>query len=606
MTRANRAFRPGVLAMLTLALLAAPAAGADGGLRLSTCTEPAGQQAPACRAVRGVRASGWPGQARSEVMARHGMVSTSQPLAAEAGLGILRRGGNAIDAAVAAAAALNVVEPYSAGMGGDLFAIVYLAREHRLVGLNSSGWAGSGATLERLRAAGHTGASGMPEYGALAVDVPGAVEGWEQLLKRGGSRPLAEVLAPAIELATEGFPWSERIAADIADARVANTGVGSDPDTLSTYYAGGRLPVPGTIFRNPALARALKAVAAGGRDAFYKGDIARAIVAKSAALGGTLTREDLADFHAEWVEPITTRYHGFDVYELPPNGQGFAVLEELNILEACVPAGRLAALGPTSPLYWHYLVEAKKLAFADLARYNADPRFAAVPLERLLSKGYAASLCSRIDPARATPAPRGGDVAGGTVYVAAADRFGNMVSLIYSVYDHMGSGLTVPGYGFILQNRGALFSLDPTSPNVIAPRKRPFHTIIPGFVMKDGQPLMAFGLMGGAMQAQGHMQVLIDLIDLGANLQAASDMARFQHFQGSDTLTLEAPLFQLLGGDLAALGHRVVPASGAEMGGYQAILFAPDPASAGAASGAIAGSYRAGSDHRRDGAAVGW
>ncbi len=598
----------GRLALLTCLALGALAARADGALRLSTCVEPVEQRPPACRAVRGVRASGWPEQTRSEVLARHGLVSTSHPLAAEAGLGVLRRGGNAVDAAVAAAAALNVVEPYSAGMGGDLFAIVYLAREHRLLGLNSSGWSGSGATLERLRAAGRDAANGMPEYGALAVDVPGAVEGWSELLKRGGSRPLGEVLAPAIELAEEGFPWSERVAADMAATRADNTAIDGDADTLVTYYAGGRAPVAGAIFRNPALGRALKAIAAGGRDAFYKGDIARAIVEKSQALGGTLTRADLAEFRAEWVEPITTRYHGFDVYELPPNGQGFAVLEELNLLEACVPAHgeSLAALGPASPLYWHFLVEAKKLAFADLARYNADPRFAQVPLARLLSKDYARSLCARIDPARAAPAPHGGDVAGGTVYVAAADRFGNMVSLIYSIYDHMGSGLTVPGYGFILQNRGALFSLDPASPNVIAPRKRPFHTIIPAFVMKDGQPLMAFGLMGGAMQAQGHMQVLVDLIDLGANLQAASDAARFQHYQSSDTLALEGPLFERVGAGLARLGHRVEPASGAAMGGYQAILFQPDPAAAGAPSGAIAGSYRAGSDHRRDGAAAGW
>jgi gamma-glutamyltranspeptidase/glutathione hydrolase len=600
----------GILA--AVALLAADAAGAEtsGALRLSTCAEPPAAQAPACHAARGVRASGWPEQGRSEVIARHGMVSTSQPLAAEAGLGILRRGGNAIDAAVAAAAALNVVEPYSAGMGGDLFAIVYLAREHRLIGLNASGWSGSAATPERLQAAGHDAKSGMPEYGILTVDVPGAVDGWAELLKRGGSRKMAEVLAPAIELASEGFPWSERIAHDLTDSYTENAGVAGDADTRATYYPDGRMPRAGQLFRNPGLARALRAIAVGGRDAFYKGDIARAIVAKSRALGGALTRADLAEFHAEWVEPISTRYHGFDVFELPPNGQGFAVLEELNILEACAPnrGGRLEELGPASPTYWHLLIEAKKLAFADLARFNADPRFSKVPLERLLSKAYAASLCDRIDPKRATPPAVGADVGGGTVYLASADRFGNMVSLIYSVYDHMGSGLTVPGYGFVLQNRGALFSLDPSSPNVIAPRKRPFHTIIPGFVMKDGQPLMAFGLMGGAMQAQGHMQVLVDLIDLGANLQAAGDSARFQHFQGRDVVALETPLYNLVGKDLAALGHRVEPASGAAMGGYQSILFVPDASAAMNPPGSrsVAGSYRAGSDHRRDGAAVGW
>ena len=596
--------------VLLLGLTLVSLACAADGLRLSTCVGPVTTRAPACNAVRGDRATGWSEQTRSEVMARHGMVSTSQPLAAQAGLEVLRRGGNAIDAAVAAAAVLNVVEPQSTGIGGDLFAIVWLAREHRLVGLNSSGWAGSGATPERLKAAGFDARTGMPNFGVLTVDVPGAVEGWSELLKRGGSRPLRELLAPAIELAEEGFPWSERIAADMAEAYTYNTSITGDSDTIDTYSPGGRLPAAGAMFRNPALAHALRLIASQGRDAFYKGDIARAIIAKSDALGGTLQRADLADFRAEWVEPLSTNYHGYDVYELPPNGQGFAVLEQLNLLEACVPAQgkRLAELGPTSPLYWHYLVETKKLAFADLGRFNADPRFAPVPVEHLLSKSYAESLCARINPAHAAAAAPGPDVGGGTVYLSAADRFGNMVSLIYSVYDHMGSGVTVPGYGFVLQDRGALFSLDRKSPNLIAPRKRPFHTIIPGFVMKDGAPLMAFGLMGGAMQAQGHVQLLVDLIDLGANLQAASDAARFQHSQASDTLALETPLYRLLGNDLKLLGHRVEPASGASMGGYQAILFVADPPSVrqGAAAPTTVGIYRAGSDHRRDGAAVGW
>ena len=591
---------------LLAALLGIATPAAADALRLSSCLEPAATRPPACRAVRGERASGWPEQARSEVLATHGIVSTSQPLAAQAGLDVLRHGGNAIDAAVAAAAVLNVVEPYSAGIGGDLFAIVYLAREKKLVGLNASGWAPSGATPERLKAAGYDAATGMPTYGILSVNVPGAVDGWVELLKRGGSRPLALLLKPAIELAEQGFPWSERIAADMAEAYADNSGIKGDADTLATYYPGGQLPATGVLFRNPALGRALRLIGARGRGAFYAGDIARAIVAKSAALGGTLTGADLSEYHAEWVQPLSTRYHGYDVYELPPNGQGFAVLEQLNLLEACVPAHgqSLAALGPSDPRYWHYLVETKKLAFADLRRFDADPRFATVPVERLLSRSYAESLCGRIDPAHAAAAPHAPDAGGGTVYVSAADRFGNMVSLIYSVYEYMGSGLTVPGYGFVLHDRGALFSLDPASPNRIAPRKRPFHTIIPGFVMKDGAPLLAFGLMGGAMQAQGHVQVLVDLIDLGANLQSASDAARYQHYQASDTLALETPLFRLLGADLTLLGHRVEPASGAAMGGYQAILRVPAGASAGPE--APLGYYRAGSDHRRDGAAAGW
>jgi gamma-glutamyltranspeptidase/glutathione hydrolase len=532
-------------------------------------------------------------------MARNGVVSTSQPLAAQAGLRILQQGGNAIDAAIATAAVLNVVEPESAGIGGDMFAIVYLAKEHRLIGINASGWAPTGATPERLRAQGHDAAAGMPEFGILTVDVPGAVDGWDQLLRRAGTMDFKKALQPAVELAEQGFPWSQRVAAEMADTYTYNTQVRADADTLDTYYPHGALPVPGGIFRNPALARALRALQQHGRDAFYKGEIARAIVAKSSALGGTMTAADLADFHAEWVTPLTTNYHGYDVYELPPNGQGFAVLEELNILEACAPrlGFELAKLGPTSPDYWHLLVETKKLAFDDLNRYNADPRLANVPVDKLISKEYAAAQCGRIDPAHAAVPATHRAQQGGTVYLTTADRWGNMVSLIYSVYDALGSGITVPGYGFVLHDRGALFSLDPASPNVIAPRKRPFHTIIPAFVMKDGKPLMAFGLMGGSMQAQGHMQVLVDMIDLGANLQLASDAARFNHSQDSNNLELESQLYALVGAQLTARGHKVVKGNGDDMGGYQAILYTPAPPG---------GYYRAGSDHRKDGAAVGW
>jgi gamma-glutamyltranspeptidase/glutathione hydrolase len=584
-----------------LALLLAPAPlPAQSTFTLSACNAQSGAPLPpACSAVRGDRAEGWLSQSRSEIMASNGMVSTSQPLAAQAGLRILQQGGNAIDAAIATAAVLNVVEPESAGIGGDMFAIVYVAKEHRLIGINASGWAPTGATPARLKAQGYDAATGMPEFGILTVDVPGAVEGWDQLLRRAGTMDFRKVLQPAVELAEQGFPWSQRVAAEMADTYTYNKQVRSDTDTLDTYYPRGVLPAPGGIFRNPALARALRALQQHGRDAFYKGEIARAIVAKSAALGGTMTAADLADFHAEWVTPLTTNYHGYDVYEMPPNGQGFAVLEELNILEACAPrlGFELAQLGPTSPDYWHLLVETKKLAFDDLNRYNADPRFASVPIEKLISKEYAAAQCGRIDPARAAVPATQRQQQGGTVYLTTADRWGNMVSLIYSVYDALGSGITVPGYGFVLHDRGALFSLDPASPNIIAPRKRPFHTIVPAFVMKGGQPLMAFGLMGGSMQAQGHMQVLVDLIDLGANLQLASDAARFNHSQDSNSLELESQLYALVGAQLIARGHKVVKGNGDDMGGYQAILYTP--ASPG-------GYYRAGSDHRKDGAAVGW
>lgn len=595
----NRNLNP-VFALLCMpVLLGATTVEAESALTLSTCnTASATPLPPACSAVRGDRAEGWLAQSRAEVMARNGVVSTSHPLAAQAGLRILQQGGNAIDAAVATAAVLNVVEPASAGIGGDMFALVYVAKEHRLIGINASGWSATGLTPALLKSRGYDAHTGMPEFGILTADVPGAVDGWDQLLHRAGTMDFKTVLQPAVDLATDGFPWSERVAAEMADTYTYNTQVKSDPDSLATYYPHGQLPAAGVVFRNPALAHAFRLIQQQGRDAFYKGDIARAIVAKSAALGGTMTLQDLADYHAEWVTPLTTNYHGFDVYELPPNGQGFAVLEELNILETCVPklGFDLAQLGPTSPEYWHLLVEVKKLVFDDLDRYNADPRFAGVPVEKLISKAYAATLCARIDPRHATAPATKRAQQGGTVYLTTADRWGNMVSLIYSVYDSLGSGVTVPGFGFVLQDRGALFSLDPASPNIIAPRKRPFHTIIPAFVMKDGEPLLSFGLMGGSMQPQGHMQVLVNMIDLGANLQAASDMARFQHAQDSDTLELETQLYDRVGAQLASMGHKVVRANGDNMGGYQAILRSPAPDAY----------YRAASDHRKDGQATGW
>jgi len=556
-------------------------------------------------AVRGDRASGWLAQSRSEVLARNGVVTTSQPLAAEAGLQILKQGGNAFDAAVATAAVLNVVEPGSAGIGGDAFVIAWLAKEHRLIALNASGRSPGGATPERLAARGFR--THMPVRGVDSVTVPGAVDGWDALLKRAGTMSFREVLEPAAVLAEQGFGVTERIRNDwIGGAE----NLASDPDSVKTYLIGGQPPQPYAVFRNPDLARAFRLLQAQGRDAFYKGEIARAIVAKSTALGGALTLEDLASNEATWETPISTNYHGYDVYEMPPNTQGFAVLEMMNILEACASklGVSLAALGPRSPAYWHLLVEAKKLAYEDLYAFNADPGFAAVPVDRLISKAHAAELCGRINPKRASrPEPRG-DPVGGTVYLAVADRWGNMVSFIYSIYDTFGSGITVPGYGFVLNDRGALFSLDPRSPNVIAPHKRPFHTLLPGFVLKDGRPLLAYGLMGGSQQAQGHAQVLVDMLDLGANPQAASDAARFNHAQATNTLSLESSLYDRVGAALRRLGHRVVTANGEDMGGFQAIWLMPaspgmEPVSA---QQPVPGLYRAASDHRKDGAAVGW
>lgn len=559
-------------------------------------------------AARGDRSSGWLEQSRSEVLARHGVVTTSQPLAAEAGLEILKHGGNAFDAAVATAAVLNVVEPVSAGLGGDVFMIAWSAKEHRLIALNASGRSPSGATPGHIAVRGFTGQ--MPMHMIEAVTVPGAVDGWDQILKHAGTMGFKEVLAPAMRIAEEGFAVSERIHNDWVEG-VPN--LQADADSMLTYLVDGKAPVTYSIFRNPDLAHAFRVLADQGREAFYQGEIAQAIVAKSTALGGTMTLEDLAATHADWVSPITTRYHGYDLYEMPPNTQGFATLEMMNILEVCAPkvGVDLAKLGARSPKYWHLLVEAKKLAYADLYAFNADPTMVSVPVERLISKEYAGSLCSRIDMRHAhRPEPKG-DPVGGTVYLAVADRFGNMVSFIYSIYDTFGAGITVPGFGFVLNDRGALFSLDPKSPNLIAPHKRPFHTLVPAFVMRDGKPVMAYGLMGGSQQAQGHAQVLVSMIDLGANPQAASDAARFTHGQSNDLLRLEHHLYEAVGPGLKALGHHVEADNGDDMGGYQAIGFVPEAGGDGELVGVgsdapVRGVYRAASDHRKDGEAIGW
>ncbi len=578
-----------------------------------------------CGAVRGVRSEGWPAQSRSEVMAQHGMVVTSQPLAAQAGLHILQQGGNAIDAAVATAAMLNVTEPMMVGVGGDLFAIVYIARERKVYVLNASGMAPTGATVERFNKLGYAWnpknwgpGSGMPAGGILPVTVPGAVWGWQAVLKRFGKLTFKEVLEPAAWYAQEGFPISERIAHDwrLPNALPLQACCTSpDPDSIKTWYVNGAQPSPGQIFKNPDLARTLKLLQSQGADAFYKGEIARAIVAKSQALGGSMTLEDLANYKGEWVEPARTNYNGYDILELPPPAQAWATEEILNILGACVPqwttGQSLAALGPKNPEYWHFLIEAKKLAYADLYQYNADPDFATVPLRKLLSEKYAASLCGKVDPQHAsTPGPQGNfSMPGDTIVLSTADSEGNMVSWVNSNFSAFGSGLTVPGYGFILHNRGALFTLNPKSPNVIEPHKRPFNTLSAGFVMHNEQPLMTVTLMGGDMQAQGHAQLLVNILELGANLQAGADMARFRHSQVSNTLSLEAPLYDLVGAKLAAMGHSVRSVSGEEMGGVQILMFVADPSAAKAPADGrahVAGYYRAGSDFRKDGEAVGW
>jgi gamma-glutamyltranspeptidase/glutathione hydrolase len=581
--------------------------------RLSTCAKPT--DAPACMAIRGDRAEGWAAQSRAEVFAQHGMVATSQPLAAQAGLQVLKAGGNAIDAAVATAAVLNVVEPMNVGVGGDLFAIIYVAKEHKLYTLNASGMAPSGATLEHYAALGYradpanwgTG-SGMPRGGILTVTVPGAVWGWDAVLKRFGTMGFRQLLQPAADYAEHGFPVSQRIAADwelphALPLRACCTAL--DPDSVAAWYVDGKPPVAGQIYRNPDLAKTFHLLQAGGVDAFYKGEIARALVAKSTAAGGSMTLEDLANYKGEWVEAAHTTYRGHDVYELPPPSQAWAALETLNVLEACVPAWApgqtLASLGPRSPLYWHLMVEAKKLAYADLIRFNADPNFAKVPLDDLLSKTHARGLCGKVDPKHAAATGPKGEAsgAGDTIVLSTADDQGNMVAWVNSNFSGFGSGLTVPGYGFILHNRGGLFSLDPASPNAIAPHKRPFNTLAAGFVMDGSQPLMSLLLMGGDMQAQGHAQVLVDIFDLGANLQMATDMARFRHTQVPNRLVLEQGAYDAVGKDLAAMGHQLGKPDSGAMGGFQAILVDHPQDKARRV-------YRAGSDHRKDGQAVGY
>ena len=562
-------------------------------------------------AVRGSRAHGWVEQGRSEVLARHGIVAASDPLAAQAGLEILRQGGNAIDAAVAAGAVLDVTSQNDTGIGGDLFALVWSARDKKLYALNSGGWAPAAWTPEfftgRLRVV------AVPANGVNSATVPGAISGYDALLKRFGTLTFKDTFERAARIAEEGWGQAERRHSDL---RAAAAGLGADADSKQTFLAGNQAPDLYSIIRNPGLAKAMRAIQKNGRDAFYKGEIADAIVEKMKTDGGVMTQSDLAEFASEWVEPISTNYHGYDVFELPPPGQGFAALEMLNVLDVCVPTlgMNLTSLGPADPMYWHLMVEAKKLAYTDLLARNADPKFASVPVTELLSKAHASSLCGKINPNAASKPGVAGGADGGTIYLTTADRWGNMVSLVHSVFSVYGSRATVPPYGFVLHNRGAAFSLNPTSPNIVAPRKRPFHTIIAGFVMKEGRPLMTFGNMGGSVQPETHAQHMINLIDHGMNVQMTTDAARFTHDQSSNVLSLETNLFNLVGSVLQSKGHVVRAVGGGAVGGYQGILFTRDPGLPEptfdrrrvADDLPVNGVYRGGSDHRKDGQAVGW
>jgi gamma-glutamyltranspeptidase/glutathione hydrolase len=562
-------------------------------------------------AVPGSRAQGWLSQGRSEVLARHGIVATSDPLAAQAGLEILRKGGNAIDAAVATGAVLDVTSQNDTGIGGDLFALLWVANDKKLYALNSAGWAPTGWTPEFFTK--QLAVTRVPGNGVNSSTVPGAISGYDALMKRFGTMTFNETFERAAQLADEGWALAERRHSDL---RGAVKGLLADPDSKQTFLKGDDAPALYSIIRNPGLSRALRIIQKQGRDGFYRGEIADAIVAKVTKDGGVMTKKDIEEFQSEWVEPISVNYHGYDVVELPPPGQGFAALEMLNILEVCAPAlhVNLAALGPANPMYWHVMVEAKKLAYSDLLARNADPKFAKVPLDELLSKSYAATLCKKIDPNVASVPSVSGGTDGGTIYLTTADRWGNMVSLIHSVFSVYGSRATVSPFGFVLHNRGSAFSLDPKSPNLVAPHKRPFHSIIAGFVMKDGRPLMTFGNMGGSVQPETHAQHMVNLIDHGMNVQMTTDAARFTHNQSSNQLSLETALFNLVGAALTGKGHHVRAANGGAVGGYQGILFTrdaslPEPTFDERSIRLdlpVNGVYRGGSDHRKDGQAVGW
>src|SRR5580692_3628578 len=502
--------------------------------------------------------------ARSMVVTRYGIVATSHVQASVAGAKVLERGGSAIDAAIAANAALGVTEPMMNGMGGDLFAIYWEAKTGKLYGLNASGWAPRGLTIEHLKA---KGATEMPGAGIDSVTVPGAVAGWDALHKRFGHLAWKDLFQPAISYANEGYPVPEIIASywkDSAD-QFAN-----DAESRRIYLPGGKTPAVGQVFQNPDLAKALQLVASGA-DTFYKGEIARAIVSTSQLLGGTMSADDLADFAPEWVEPISTTYRDWTVYELPPNGQGMAALEMLNIMETSAASPD----GPLSVAELHKKIEAMKLAYADLGRYNGDPRFAKVPVKGMLSKEYARERAKLIDPRKANC-----DVAAGappfsdTTYLSVVDREGNIVSLIQSNYAAFGSGITVHGMGFALQNRGALFSLDAASPNALAPRKRPFHTIIPAF-MEHGDQHIGFGIMGGANQPLAHAQFVSNVVDYGMNVQEAVENARFTVSpQRGCNIVIESRVPLEVRQKLSAMGHQfdVRNAYSTAMGRGQAVL----------------------------------
>ena len=562
----------------------------------------------------GDRPAANPYATRSVALGRNGMIATSQALASSAGLKVLQDGGNAIDAAVTAAAVLAVVEPSMTGIGGDLFAIVYDAKTKSLHALNASGRSAYAATPDAYAKRGQTR---MPGTGVLSVTVPGVVEGWSELLGKYGTITMAKAVAPAVAYARNGYPVAEIVHTQWKSSERKLAG---DPTTAATFLPNGKVPETGEVFANPNLANTLETVGKGGRDAFYKGPIARAIVADMRKRDGLLEERDFAEHRADWINPISTSYRGYDVYELPPNTQGFLVLEMLNILEGF----DIKSMGHNSAAYLHALTEAKRIAFADRAAYLADPD--SVPpavLKTLISKEYATLRRKEIDPNRAAEQYKAGTITnpstgapfagpelapqseqdqnftgrdrGDTIYMTAADGKGNFISLIQSLYSDFGSGIVAGDTGILLHNRGSGFNLTAGHPDQIAPHKRPLHTLIPAFVMKDGKPYFSFGVMGGDHQAQGHTQVLVNLIDFGMNVQEAGEAARINH--GNNGLLVERNVPQAARDGLTQRGHKVTvagPPSGA-FGGFQGILLDPR-------TGVLMG----GSDVRKDGVAIGW
>ena len=532
---------------------------------------------------------------RSEVIAENGMVATSHPLATQVGIDILKKGGNAIDAAIAANAAIGLMEPTGNGIGGDLFAIIWIEKDKKLYGLNASGRSPKNLTIDYFK---QNNISEIPAYGPLPVSVPGCVDGWFEMHNKFGNISMSKVLNPAIKYAENGFPVTELVSYYM---NVAGKNFNNYPNFKETYYINGTTPKKGQIFKNEYLANTLKVIAKKGRKGFYEGEIAKTISNFIIDQGGFLSYDDLKNHKSEWIDPVSINYRGYDIWELPPNGQGIAALQILNLLEKF----DIKSMGFGSADYIHHFTEAKKIAFADRAKYYADMNFNTIPVDYLISKEYSDLRRLEIASNKAAQKVSAGEIENGdTIYLTTADSEGNMVSLIQSNYRGMGSGMVPPGLGFMLQDRGELFSLEDDHYNVYEPEKRPFHTIIPAFITKDGKPFISFGLMGGAMQPQGHAQIVINLIDFGMNLQEAGDAPRIRHVSNQQPtggemldggkLSLESGFDYKVIRQLMKYGHKIIYDLGS-FGGYQAIMYDNET-----------GVYYGASESRKDGSAMGY